>query len=1440
MYDFYRIIELEVTAGRGANKETVAIDICPDFIVGRSKDLMIRGKNFYAIWDEEKGLWSQDEYDVRRLVDQSLYDYREKLQIKKGYDNIPITVSTLASNRTKMWKEFKQYVSNLSDNYHWLDEDLTFLNTEVKKEDYVSKRLSYSLEEGNYSAWDTLVGRLYEPEEREKIEWCIGAVVSGDSKKIQKFAVFYGEPGAGKGTIISVIEKLFNGYYTTFDAKSLGSSSNQFATEAFRSNPLVVIQHDGDLSRIEDNTRINSIVSHEMMTMKEKFKPEYMGRANAFLFLGTNRPVKITDGRSGVIRRLIDIHPSNHLFSAKEYDKLFNQIDFELGAIAYHCLEVYKTLGKNYYRNYKPRDMIMKTDVFYNFVEAKLDIFEGQTEGLSLKQAYSMYKEYAEDAMLEFKLPMYKFREELKAYFEHFDEVGRMDGHQVRSWYSGFRSDKMHPEKLKPASELKDLPMDIHETESLLDSILADCPAQYTTIDEKPLVSWEKCKTKLSEIDPTKLHYILPRDADGARLPIVMIDFDLKNAEEKKDARLNMEAALKWPETYTEFSKGGEGIHLFYWYEGDLSKLATLYSPGIEVKTFPGNSSIRRRLSYCKNVKMATLKEGALPLKEEKVVNFYELKDTQHLVNKIKKSLRKGDNVGGTKCEIEFIKKTLDDAYTSGMSYDLDDYAHDVRDFAMHSSNHKDYCLQLVNQMHFQSKDVIEKQRVEAEAIAKAYDAMQPITFFDVEIYRPTAPGEVDRDGEENPGLFLICWKFEGKDQPVHSLINPKPYEVEELFKMKLVGFNNLKYDNYMLAARSLGYTNQQLYDLSDRIINQKAREIGLSWSRDISYTDVFDYCAKKQGLKKWEIELDEDHIEMAIPWNEPAPRSMWEKIVEYCSNDVIATEAVHNKNVGDFQARLILGEIADGTANDTTNTLTTKFIFGSNRHPQLVYTDLATGERSDGSHDDNIIGAFPGYEYIPAYASDDGKPHNMYRGVDMSFGGYVYSEPGIWTNVALLDVKSLHPHSIVAMRMFDDYTDHFKGILEARIAIKEHNYDKARQMFGGRLAKYLDDETLADAVAQALKIAINSVYGLTSASFDNPFRDKRNVNNIVALRGALFMKTLQDEVAARGFTVAHIKTDSIKIPNATPEIIQFCMDFAKKYGYEFDHEATYERMCLLDKAQYVAAYASPEWCEQQYGYIPSDNRKQFKKHNHPWTTTGDAFQHPYIFKMLFSGEPVEFKDMCETKQVKDAAIYLDLNEACFNVEDAEKELERRLFNQFQADPNNPKKHPKKLNPAYADMDDLALQNYISEGHHYEFVGRVGSFFPVEDGEGGGWLLALRNGKYSSVNGAKGYRWMEAQMAKHLNKQDCWSRSYFNNLVDGAIAAVNSFGSFDRFVDLSKPYDISEPVDNDRAPWEPTVPCGDGKRNDCLECPYCTDDYKCLSGYDLSKIYQKF
>ena len=391
-----------------------------------------------------------------------------------------------------------------------------------------------------------------------------------------------------------------------------------------------------------------------------------------------------------------------------------------------------------------------------------------------------------------------------------------------------------------------------------------------------------------------------------------------------------------------------------------------------------------------------------------------------------------------------------------------------------------------------------------------------------------------------------------------------------------------------------LGWNTEQLYALSNRIINDHAGFFGEAYN--LSYTDIYDFSSKKQSLKKFEIELGIHHQELGLPWNQPVPEEKWKQVAEYCDNDVIATEAVFNSKdrKADFVAREILADVAGMTVNDTTNSLTTRIIFGKEKHPQLVYTDLATGKSDsvvdvepDFVSDMFFFIAFPGYEWVSGV---DGRMHYMFRGTDLGLGGYVYAEPGMYYNIALLDVASLHPHSAVALNYFGDYTKNFKDLMDVRIYVKHGEYDKAKKLFGGKLSKYLDDPAQAKALAQALKIAINSVYGLTSATFDNPFRNPKNANNIVALRGALFMRTLQDEVQQRGFTVAHIKTDSIKIPDATPEIIDFCMDFAKKYGYTFEHEATYEKMCLVNNAVYIAKYLDADTAKAQYGYIPEKN----------------------------------------------------------------------------------------------------------------------------------------------------------------------------------------------------------------------------------------------------------
>ncbi len=137
-------------------------ELYPDFRVCRSKDLMVRGKSFYAIWDEQNGMWSQDGYEVQRIVDEALAKRRGEL----GETEDSIRVLYMRDWTTGSWNSYRNYISKISDNYHQLDAQLTFADTPVTKQDYVSRRLPYSLAEGNHDAWDEIVGTLYMPEER--------------------------------------------------------------------------------------------------------------------------------------------------------------------------------------------------------------------------------------------------------------------------------------------------------------------------------------------------------------------------------------------------------------------------------------------------------------------------------------------------------------------------------------------------------------------------------------------------------------------------------------------------------------------------------------------------------------------------------------------------------------------------------------------------------------------------------------------------------------------------------------------------------------------------------------------------------------------------------------------------------------------------------------------------------------------------------------------------------------------------------------------------------------------------------------------------------------------------------------------------------------------------------------------------------------------------
>lgn len=1427
LYDFMTVIE-----SRDKNNRKV---FTPAFeINSKTKDLMIRGKKFYAIYNYKTNMWETDITVAMELIDEVTATYvRNKVgdALMNDPDYSPI-VKRIVDTINGLSKKFRNFVEvDMEDRWNSLNQKVKWCNSEIKREDYISYVLPYPLVEGPITYFKKLMDRLYLPDEAKKICWMIGALLCGDQGKIQKFFVFFGDPGTGKSTIIDkvIVETLLGGYdspYTSkFTADALISGQDSFGTDFLSTDPIFAYDDDADLSRVNSKTTLNMIVSHERVRVNAKYSRIVWMNPKCFLVCGTNDPVQLSQ-RSGFIRRLIDIRPTGELLSTDEYDECINQLQFEKSGIAWYCMEVYRKLGKNHYNHYIPEDMLYRTDPFHNFVK---DYYSELCDGITLSNSYDLYELYCNKSNLKSVMPKYKFRDNLRLYFEEYGDHTDANGKVIERFFSGFKKEKIgiKDEEAKPVqAPTAEVPktgwLHFDCTESLFDISFSNRPAQYAKDDGTPKLAWNNVTSVLADIDTSALHWVkVPDD-------VIVIDLDIKDENGNKSYSKNLEAANKFPPTYAELSKSGSGIHLHYiWTGGDPDEVSRLYGENIEVKVFKGNSALRRQLTKCNDFPIAELSSG-LPLKGAKktVIDWDGFKNERILRAMIIKNLNK-EYHQFTKPSIDYINDLLKKAYESGATYDVRDMQQKIFDFALQSHNKADYCIDKVTYMHFCSKDIEDAEKNAKELVNKE-DKDRPIIFLDIESFG------AGKDPVKEPALLVICWKYAGEDQPVIKMINPKPDEVASLFRLyNVIGFNNRDYDNHICYARMCGYTIDECNKLSRKMIESDdpgvKRSCKFKEAYGISYTDVYDFAAShnKMSLKKWEIKLGIHHQENSIPWDKPAPMNRWDEIADYCANDVRATEAVFNYIHSDFVAREILADLSGLTVNDTTNQHTTAILTAGIEDPQsnYIYTKLGEMRWEDGSL------VFPGYEYdprgidrsryTPGVKVVSGK--SIYRGVDPGEGGRKIGYPGMYSNVALLDVASMHPHSAIKLNIFgDEITRRYEALVEGRVAIKHGDYDKAVEILkvlGKDLSKYFtgtDEEIAANTagLADAIKTAANSVYGLTSASFNNKLRDPRNIDNIVAKYGALFMVNLENDLKNLGCKVVHISTDSCKVADATPEIINYIQEYGKRYGYTFEFEAFIEKMTLVNEAVYIAKFADEETCLNRFNYIPSDNKKAVKK-GKMWDATGKQFAVPYVYKTLFSHEPIIFEDMCETFNVKEGAIYLDYNETLPDVSMLEEALKKYLKSvrdmsecrntlSTATDPDEIEKYNKKFATAERaynktllyfretlgasneiDKDLLVDMVYeaIAKGHDYHFVGRVGQFTPVRQGCGSAEMVCIRDDRENttSPSGSKGYRWLESDTVK-ASKQNYIDKEYYRSLVDKASDSIAEYGDLEWFL----------------------------------------------------------
>lgn len=1378
--DFYGIKQV-----KGPDKTK---KVRPYFLNHSSNDVFIKDKEFYAVWDYRNNIWSTSIYTLIDIIDEEVA--KEVSRLQKMDPTTKYVQCKMAHDDTKLLEEFNKWCKRQDDNFKPMNCKVKFANEKIRKTDYCDFKLPYSIEDGPRYNYDELMTNLYEPEEIDKIEWAIGAIITGDSKTIEKAIAFYGDPGSGKSTVLKIISNMFKlnrtrKYYGPISTKDLAKKNDNFSASSLKDYKLILIDHDANLTHLDENTTLNTIISHEPTRANSKYGSDtVVENPVGFLMLATNGFINMTDAKSGLKRRFIVVNSKgSYLIDPLRYDELMDGIKDEYGSIAYHCKERYLEMGIDYYKDYEPLEMYEFSNALYNWVseEWKLNLSDTQMyrDGISLNDAWTHYKEYCEESGYK---PGKKtdFKIDMCSYFETEENYRDSYGKKHRYFFTRLKPDKTKTD-VKQQTKKKSW-LDLECSTSILDDIFADQPAQYQIEDDngkRPKYKWINCKTTLQDIDTSKTHFVKPINET-----YIVIDFDLRDESGEKSKQLNLKAASEWPKTYAEFSASGNGLHLHYIYDGDPDLLDDEFDKDIEIKVYTGNSALRRKVSKCNNVKIAYLHEGDLPLKSKRkhkdMISTMNYKNAREIEENIYKCLKQEIGSPHIATEINFIQKILDEAYDSGIPYDLRYMKKILLDYATLSSK-ESICISTILKMHFCSADVSEDDFVDLND--PEYNEA-PIAFFDIEIL---------------PNLFLINWKI--LDIPLmNRLVNPSYSEVEKLFlskKYRWVGFYNKQYDNHMImhwiTGKKTKITLYGLYDLSRRLVKLGDESVKRSDAYGLSYTDIYDYAKKKQSLKKWEIDLGIHHQELGLSWDEDVPENLWEKVSKYCDNDVLATEAVWKATQGDFTARKMLAKIANGTPNDSTNKLSAKFIFEGNDNPQSQFNYRFMGAPEKGHtytvEDDGIT-----------CWQDDGKP--IFLGYEYNYGkssyldvplvgegGYVFAETGnssktpdqaggMYYNVWTFDVSGEHPASIVAEDLWGKYyTARFKEILDLRLAIKHGEFEKAKQMFNGELAEYLDDPEMADVLSGALKLVVNSAYGMTASSkYETAFRDKRNIDNVVAKRGSLFMINLRYLVQKMGYTVVHCKTDSIKVVNPDQKIYNFIMDYGKKFGYTFEIEHKFEKICLVNNAVYIAKLSKddPVWIKEC---------KKAKEKGEPkptrWTATGAQFAVPYVFKKLFSHEAIEFRDLCETKNVKVGEIYLDFNETLPDVsyyehlKETKKKIEAGIKTTIKAANQLADEH----NPSYSDLDEK-----IAKGHEYQFIGRVGLFCPVKEGTGGGIMYRYDGENYNAVAGTKGYRWKEAEIVKVNRLEDTIDESYYITLINDAIDTISQFGNYDDFV----------------------------------------------------------
>lgn len=385
---------------------------------------------------------------------------------------------------------------------------------------------------------------------------------------------------------------------------------------------------------------------------------------------------------------------------------------------------------------------------------------------------------------------------------------------------------------------------------------------------------------------------------------------------------------------------------------------------------------------------------------------------------------------------------------------------------------------------------------------------------------------------------------------------------VDELIRGKtLISYNGYYYDDFILTAMINGHSVFQIKELNDRIISgQRCYKI----HKDINSLDCFQQIdVSMPGLKKIEGNFGKSIVESSIDFNidrKLTPEEL-EETIAYCSYDVDSTIDIFKiREKSYFTPKRSIVDLLGDDQKDKAQRWNTTTISANvlTRKPMPKWADVRLGELDNDGNFEILKKAPP--EAVELWLNKDkGKYTHKEFGCDIEFAfGGLHGVPSNgqkrFENVKLLDVASLYPNIIMKLNGLGQATETYRGIVEKRLSVKH------------------SDKTLSD----ALKLVINSCYGLLNNQYSVLFNPKAAKS--VCIYGQIILYDLCKRLAPT-CKLININTDGVAFTTNSDEYINVWREWENDYGFVLE-EDRFDLFIQKDVNNYVATIGDQIKCK--------------------------------------------------------------------------------------------------------------------------------------------------------------------------------------------------------------------------------------------------------------------